>query len=572
MRCEKLGSPLTHILAANNKITMLIKLSIQNYAIIDEIEISFSPNLNIITGETGAGKSILMGALNLILGERADSSVLVNTAKKCFIEGVFQVEQQHNILSFLQEQELDTEEELVLRREIAANGKSRAFINDTPVTLQQLKQLASLLVDLHQQFDTLELGDSDFQRTVLDTLAGNESLLASYKEYFQQWQQVKKELETLQQQKNTFTKEADYHQFLFDELNELALQENELEELDQELKVLSSAENIKSSLNQVYHELRESDQPIVNNLKQLIQQLQPYSSIHKDMEPVIARLQSAQVELQDIAEEIDHLNDGIQYDEKRIEWINQRLNEGYKLLKKHNVQSTTELLHVQATLSEKLQAVLNIDDTILAKEKAAASFLQQATSIATKISTARQQEATPLETEVNRLLSQVGMPNARLKVSVSPAELYMNGADQIEFLFDANKSNRFEPIRKVASGGELSRLMLCIKSLVAASIDLPTMIFDEIDTGISGEAAKQVGMIMKDMAAKRQIICITHQPQIAGKADAHFFVYKDIVQDTVKTNIKLLNNDERITAIARMLSGEKPTAAALENAREMIMN
>lgn len=558
---------------------MLTKLYIQNYAIIDEIEIQFSDRLNIITGETGAGKSILMGALSLILGERADSSVLVNKTKKCFIEGVFSILDKPAVLSFLQEQEFDNDSELVLRREIAANGKSRAFINDTPATVQQLKQLTSLLVDLHQQFDTLELGDSDFQREVLDALAGNETVLQQYKKIFLQWQQTSKELTQLQEQKNAFTKEADYHQFLLDELNELSFKENELEDLDQELKVLSSAEGIKSALNKVFYELRESEQPIVTTIKQLLQQLQPFAELQKDLNGIITRLQSTQVELQDIAGEIDHINDQIQFDEKRIDWINERLTQGYKLLKKHSLQNTHELLTLQEELAKKLEAVLNIDDAISNKEKEAKILYEEAEKLAEQLSVNRQKQLEPLELSVNRLLVQVGMPNARLKVDIKTVALHLFGKNQIDFLFDANQpagqasnNNRFEPIRKVASGGELSRLMLCIKSLVAASIDLPTMIFDEIDTGISGEAAKQVGLIMKNMANNRQIICITHQPQIAGKADAHFFVYKEIVADQVKTNIRLLDTDERITAIARMLSGEKPTAAAMENAREMMRN
>ena len=558
---------------------MLNKLTIQNYAIIEEIEIDFSRQLNIITGETGAGKSILMGALSLILGERADSSVLVNTNKKCFIEGVFSIEDKAEVRAFLEANELDVDDELVLRREIGSNGKSRAFINDTPASLQQLRQLASLLVDLHQQFDTLELGDSDFQREVLDALAGNQSLLQEYQQIFREWHLSVKKLEELKEQKSAFNKEADYHQFLFDELHELSLKENELEELDQELKVLNSSEGIKAALNKVYFELRESEQPIVTTLKQMVQQLQPYDAMHKDLHTLIERLQSAQVELQDIASETDHINDSILFDEQRIEWIHQRLADGYKLLKKHGLQTTTDLLQLQASLAEKLQAVLNIDETIQQLEKQSQQLQEKADAIATKLSAARTKQIQPLEKNVNQLLRQVGMPNAQIKVAVAPIALQPYGKDNIEFLFDANvpagqtnQSNRFEPIRKVASGGELSRLMLCIKSLVAKSINLPTMIFDEIDTGISGEAAKQVGLIMKEMAAGRQIICITHQPQIAGKADAHFFVYKEIVNDAVKTNIRMLNQDERITAIARMLSGEKPTAAALENAREMVMN
>jgi DNA repair protein RecN (Recombination protein N) len=523
-----------------------------------------------ITGETGAGKSIVMGALGLILGERADSSVLVDAQKKCFIEGFFTVDDKKEVWQFLTANDLDLDTELVVRREITANGKSRAFINDTPATLQQLKILASSLVDLHQQFDTLELGDSDFQREVLDALAGNETTLQAYQAIFQQWQSVSKELEALYLRKNNFQKELDYHQFLFNELSELDLKENELEELDTELKMLSNSEAIKSSLNKAYFDLKENEQPVVPLLKQLYQLLQGFAPYHTALPPVLERLQSAQIELQDIAEEIERINDSVNYDEKRIEWINQRLMDGYKLLKKHGVQHTGELLQIQEELEQKLKAVLDMDDHILQKEKQSAGLLAEAGVLAEKISKARQKQIKPLEENVNSLLKQVGMPNAVLKVTIQKRELNATGKDEIEFLFDANKSNRFEPIRKVASGGELSRLMLCIKSLVAESIDLPTLIFDEIDTGISGEAAKQVGMIMKQLATNRQIICITHQPQIAGKANAHFFVYKEIRNNAVKTSIRLLNEDERITAIARMLSGEKPTAAAMENAREMM--
>jgi DNA repair protein RecN (Recombination protein N) len=549
---------------------MLQKLHIQNYAIIDEIEIDFSAKLNIITGETGAGKSILMGALSLILGERADTSVLLKNDKKCFIEGFFSLNDNHAAQQFLNSNELETEHELVIRREIAANGKSRAFINDTPATLQQLKELASLLVDLHQQFDTLELGDSSFQREVIDALANNNNGLVNYQLAYKQWVNAKHELEALQQKKSAFTKEEDYNQFLFDELNELALKENELEDLDTELKLLSNSEGIKAALNKVYFELKENEQPIVSTLKQLSNQLQTFAAYHADVKTIIDRIVSSQIELQDIADEVDRLNDSIGYDEKRIAIINDKMAAGYKLLKKHNVKTTNELLLIQHELEQKLQAVLNIDEAILTKEKETWALENKALQQAEILSKARQAQAKPLADKVNYLLHQVGMPNALLKVDVQETALHLFGKNTIEFLFDANKSNRFEPIRKVASGGELSRLMLCIKSLVAQSIDLPTMIFDEIDTGISGEAAKQVGTIMQGLANNRQIICITHQPQIAGKANAHYFVYKEIKGNAVKTNIKLLNDDERITAIAKMLSGEKPSAAALESAKEMM--
>lgn len=549
---------------------MLQKIHIQNYAIIEEIEIHFSTKLNIITGETGAGKSIVVGALSLILGERADTSILLKNDKKCCIEGWFDVADNTAVQHFFQTQEFDYSNELVLRREIATNGKSRAFINDTPATLQQLKQLASLLVDLHQQFDTLELGDTDFQRSVLDALANQTETIVAYQTIFKQWLQAKQNLAALQNQKASFTKEADYNQFLFDELNELNLQENELENLDLELKTLSNSEGIKGALNKVYHELKESEQPIVTALKQLSNQLHAFASYHAELPTIIARLQSNQIELQDIADEVERLNDHIIFDEKRIAIIDEKMAVGYKLLKKHGVQTTNELITIQHVLEQKLQAILNIDDAIAAKEKETAHLYNEALQKATSISVARQQQIKPFEEKVNGLLFQVGMPNARLKVELKETDLQLFGKDAIEFLFDANKSNKFEPIKKVASGGELSRLMLCIKSLVAERIDLPTMIFDEIDSGISGEAAKQVGSIMKGLAINRQIICITHQPQIAGKADAHFFVYKAMKGEAIQTNIKQLTQEERITAIAKMLSGEQPSAAAIESAKEMM--
>ena len=550
---------------------MLNRLHIQNYAIIDDIDIDFSAKLNIITGETGAGKSILMGALSLILGDRADLSVLQNRDKKCFIEAVFATEKKNNIREFLKSEDLDIEEELVIRREINVNGKSRAFVNDTPVNLDQLRRLSSMLVDLHQQFDTLELGDAGFQREVIDALAAHTALLAKYQSVYQQWVSAAKELDELRGRKEQFTKEFDYNKFLFDELEEAAFHDNELEDADAELNLLSNSEGIKSALQKVSYDLLQGEEPIVPGLKSLFNQLQGYASYHQKIPEIISLLQSAQLELQDIADDVESVGDHVQYDPRRIEELNDRIALGYKLLKKHVVKSTADLLAIKAQLEEKLQAVLNIDELISSKQLAFAAVGDEAAVIAGKLSMNRKKQIAPLENKVNELLFKVGMPNARLKVQISGlSSLSDTGLDKIELLFDANKSNRFEPIRKVASGGELSRLMLCIKSLVAESLDLPTLIFDEIDTGISGEAAKQVGIIMKGLSKKRQVISITHQPQIAGKADAHFFVYKQTQGGTIKTNIRVLSQEERITAIAKMLGGEKPTAAALENAREMV--
>lgn len=552
---------------------MLSRLSIQNYAIIDELEVDFSFQLNIITGETGAGKSIIVGALGLILGQRAESNVLLNKERKCIVEGCFKEESSdQKVIEFLKENELDLHDELVIRREIGPNGKSRAFINDTPVNLSQLNQLSSLLVDLHQQFDTLELGESDFQREMLDALAGNIDALKQYRITFGAAQTANKNLETLKEQKAQFHKEFDYHQFQFNELEEAGFKENELEDLDVELKTQTNAEGIKTALSKAYYALEESDEPVIRQLKTMINGLQQYIEMQADIPNLVQRLQSVYIELQDIADETQRINNHVNSDPATIEKINERLSLGYRLLKKHGVKTTNELLEIKDQLNQKLQAVLNIDDALAKAEKDFAQLISKAEEQASKISEARKKQVGPLETQVNKMLARVGMPNAKLKVEIKKGELSFNGFDAIEFLFDANKSHIFQPLRKVASGGELSRLMLCIKSLVAKSMNLPTLIFDEIDTGISGEAAKQVGVIMKELASSRQVISITHQPQIAGKADAHFLVYKAVKNDAVTTGVRLLDTDERIVAIAKMLSGEKPTTAALENAREMVMN
>ncbi|MBA3674537.1 MAG: DNA repair protein RecN [Chitinophagaceae bacterium] len=549
---------------------MLQQLLIQNYAIITEIKIDFSNKLNVITGETGAGKSILMGALSLILGERADTSVLLQKEKKCFIEGVFKT--QHLLVKdYLKENDFDTVDEIVIRREISPNGKSRAFINDTPVNLSQLKELSSLLVDLHQQFDTLELGDNDFQREVIDALANHSGDINQYRSLYKKYLAEKRQLEAWKQQQSSANKELDYHKFLFNELEEAGFRKNELEEMDADLKVMSNAENIKATLNKIYFELQENEQPVIQQIKSLNNHLQTLLDFHTDITSLIERMHSAQIELQDIADEVDRLNNSVKYDAQKINTLNERLALGYRLLKKHNVQTTGELLAVKDELQQKLDIVLNLEENICKKEKEVNEFYEQAQKIADKISVNRQKQIKPFEEKVNKLLTQVGMPNAKIKVELKTIELNNFGKDAIEFLFDANKT-RFEPLRKVASGGELSRLMLSIKSLVAKSIQLPTLIFDEIDTGISGEAARQVGIIMKDLSNAHQVIAITHQPQIAAKAAAHYFVYKEIKGDKIVTSIKLLNPDERITAIATMLSGERPTASAFENAREMIGN
>ena len=552
---------------------MLHQLSIQNYAIIDELEISFSGKFNAITGETGAGKSIIVGALGLILGQRADSSLLLNKEKKLVVEGLFRSTNGKSISQFLKNNELDEADELLLRREIGVNGKSRAFINDTPVNLSQLQELSQLLVDLHQQFDTLEVGETNFQREVLDALATQLNIVEEFDNLYSEYMQSNAQLEKLLEQKKKFQSEYEYNKFQLEELEEAGFKENELEELDAEIKLLSNAEGIQQTLNKAAATLQEGEDPLLSKLKSVLNELHHFTNVYPDLPAIANRLQSSYIELQDIAREVERLSEQVQYDPAKMEKLNERLSLGYRLQKKHQVQSTEQLLKVQEELSEKLQAVLNIDDAIEKISAKAKDLKSKAEKLAQKISAGRTKQIKPLEEQVNKLLVRVGMPSAKIKVNIDAVPLGKSGIDKVDFLFDANKSGQFQPLRKVASGGELSRLMLCIKSLVAASIDLEAMIFDEIDTGISGEAAKQVGIIMSELADKRQIICITHQPQIAGKANTHFLVYKQsgkTKEAPIRTSIREIKEDERVEVIAKMLSGEKPTPAALANAREML--
>jgi DNA repair protein RecN (Recombination protein N) len=549
---------------------MLLHLHIQNYAIIEEIEIDFSEGLQVITGETGAGKSIIAGALSLVLGERADSAILKHRNRKAVVEAGFRVSHLVEVEKFLTDEGLDRDQELILRREINPNGKSRAFVNDTPVNLDQLRKLCSLLVDLHQQFDILSVGEAGFQLEVVDALALNESLLARYYLLFQQLQLSRRQLEELKLKQAVADKEYDYHHFLFRELEELSLKENEIEEAEILLKKQSHAEAIKSVLNAIHFNMEQSDQPLIRQVRRFSSQLEPFRNYNEKFPEILQRLNSVHIEIQDIAGEIESINNDIRYDPVQIDQLNERIHLGYKLFKKHQVASTAGLIRVREEFREKLSAALNIAEEIRDKELVAESFAKDATVLAHQLSANRRATTPGLEEKVNNLLKKVGMPNARIRIVCSDSSLNARGLDIIEFLFDANKSDRFEPLKKIASGGELSRLMLCIKSLVAQSMDMPTLLFDEIDSGISGEAAKQVGIILKELSRKRQVICITHQPQIAGKGNTHFYVYKDVEDDMVNTKIRLLDAESRIVVIAKMLSGEKPTAAALENARELV--
>ncbi|MCX6211660.1 MAG: DNA repair protein RecN [Bacteroidetes bacterium] len=549
---------------------MLTKLEIQNYILIDQLSIDLSSQLSVITGETGAGKSIIMGALGLILGDRADSSVCRDSAKKCFIEGIFQLSNKEQYATFFKEHEIDLADELIIRREITAQGKSRAFINDSPVTLTVLKELTSKLVDLHQQFDTLTLGDTDFQRTVLDALAGIQKDLINYQSSFTDWKENEKKLQQLILQKENFEKTESYNQHLLGELLELNLQENELENLEQELKFLENAGAIKTQLAASLHLLDSAENPIVQQLKQLANSLESIVKFQPEFANLLDRLKATQIELADIANDLNSWQDKIDFDDQKTANIQERLSIGYNLQKKHKVQSTDELLAIQAQLEKDLTEVLNLNDSIEQLTKLVKEAETKSVTHAKVLTSKREKEMSPLTGNVNKLLHQVGMPNAKIKVSIEEVPYNFYGKDKIDILFDANNTNKFEPIKKVASGGELSRLMLCIKSLVAKSVDLPTMIFDEIDTGISGEPAKQVGLLLQNLGQARQVLCITHQPQIAAKGNAHLYVYKEQKGSTTHTYLKTLNKTERVQHIAQMIGGNPPSKSAMDNAKELL--
>ncbi len=549
---------------------MLTKLEIQNYILIDHLSIDLSNQLSVITGETGAGKSIIMGALGLILGDRADSTVCREASKKCFIEGIFKLTDAKIHNSFFEENEIELNDELIIRREINAQGKSRAFINDTPVTLTILKDLTSKLVDLHQQFDTMALGDTDFQRTVIDALASTQKELAEYQGSFTKWKENEKKLQSLISQKEDFEKTESYKQHLHEELAALQLQENELENLDQELKFLENAVGIKSQLAASIQILDHSDNPIVQQLKQMGHNLESIVKWQPDFASIVGRLKAAQIEIADIASDLNTWQDKIDFDDKKIASIQERLSLGYNLLKKHKVQTTAELLSIAAQLAKDLSEVLNLNDQITELTTLVKKIEKEVVTAAAQLTSKREKQITPLTNNVNKLLHQVGMPNAKIKVTIDEVPYHLFGKDKVDILFDANNTQKFEPIKKVASGGELSRLMLCIKSLVAKSVDLPTMIFDEIDTGISGEPAKQVGLLLQNLGMARQVLCITHQPQIAAKGNAHLYVYKEQKGSTTHTYLKTLDTKERVQHIATMIGGDPPSKSALDNAKELL--
>ena len=551
---------------------MLSEIRIQNYALIEKLVLQTSQGFTALTEETGAGKSIVMGALGLVLGDRADTTVLFDKNQKCVVEALFTDALTEDILVYLAEQDFLTDDsnEILLRRELAPGGKSRAFINDIPASLQQLRQLTAMLVNLHRQFDTLELAESGFQQKLIDSFAGNFSLLKEYSAIFEQWKKADQHWKKLSGQKEAILKEADYNRYLLDELDALSLGVDELEQLAEESDLLNHAEEIKNSLQETTALLQHNETPVIPLLKLITQKLTAAAHHYPALDEQVKRIQSTQLELQDIASELSRMENRMNVDELRMAYIRDRLNEGYRLQKKHQVNSTGALLQIQESLQQKVQQVDNIDSNLAAAEKEATQQYKLAVAKAGALDQQRRKVLEPFAQACNNLLRQVGMPHATIQVVMHETSLMATGNNSIQLLFDANGNQRLEPLEKVASGGELSRLMLCLKSLVAEKMDMPTLIFDEIDSGISGEAAQKTGAIMQQLSANRQVIAITHQPQIAGKADAHFLIYKDSRQGQIKTGIKALSKAERLEAIARMVSGDNLTDAALRHARELM--
>ena len=552
---------------------MLQRLSISNYALIDQLNISFSKELNIITGETGAGKSIILGALSLILGQRAESKYFYNQDKKCVIEGIFDIQDYH-LQQFFVDNDLDYEADTVLRREISADGKTRAFINDTPVNLALLKNLGEQLIDIHSQHATLAINTEDFQLLVLDTLAEHDEVLANYRQSYQQHKLVSKKLHELTSNFERAKAEQDYLQFQFDELEAANLLDGEQEKLEQELKMLEHAEEIKRSLVSINYLLSESEQATIPQVKESNTLLQGIEKYNPEFSIISERLKSVLIELKDINAELESIGQHILIDENRATAIAERLDTIYSLQKKHRVNNTSELLEIRERFAQQLNQLLSGEEEIEELKKQESKLQADLLKLAGILSANRKKHIPELERQVQLSLAEVGMPNAQLKVNQESTMESLNesGTDRIQFLFSANKGQLPQAMNKVASGGELSRLMLSIKSLIAKKTALPTIIFDEIDTGISGEVALKVGNNMQQLAKNMQVITITHLPQIASKMGTHFRVFKDESGPQTLTKISELTSNERVLEIAKMLSGENPGEFALQNAKELLAN
>ena len=551
---------------------MLVHLRIENYALIRHLSIPFNEGFTVITGETGAGKSILLGALSLILGQRADTQVLMDKSKKCFVEGTFKITG-YDLNSFFEQNDLDYEDTLIIRREINSAGKSRAFINDTPVTLSQLKEISEKLVDIHSQHETVELNTYSFQMDLVDDFAGNQQLLKEYKLHFREYMALKALLSALREKEKQSKTDQDYYAFLLNELNEAHLVIGEQTALETELDLLTHSETIKTSLFAASQILQSSEENVTGKLNEVASVLKNIARLHPEIESYLIRIQESIVELKDVASDIEKLHEKVNFDQERIEQINQRLQLIFHLEQKHRVANPDELIKMQEKIAARLNAISHLDTEIAESENIFFTLEKQLFTLANQIVQSRNSVKKPMETAIVSVLNELGMPDSRFSVDQQVGdELTGNGIDKIRFLFTANKGGEMREISKVASGGELSRLMLALKSKVSQRKLLPTIIFDEIDIGISGEIAARMGTILQRMATRMQVIAITHLPQIAGKSENHYYVYKEIENNTTNSAIKILNNKERIVEIAKMLSSELVTESAMKTAKELMQN
>ncbi|MBF0760800.1 DNA repair protein RecN [Dysgonomonas mossii] len=550
---------------------MLRSLYIKNYALIDSLEIDFEPGFSVITGETGAGKSIILGALSLILGQRADIKAIKQGESKCVIEGSFDVSA-YDLRAFCEEKGIEYDSDsYILRREILSTGKSRAFINDSPVSLTDLKELGSQLIDIHSQHQNLLLSDTRFQMQVVDALAGNKELLSRYQQAFHQYKQSEKALAELREAVRKSKEEEDYLRFQIESLTEAALQEGEQEELENELETLTHAEDIKSALFKIHSLLSDDDKGIVLGLKEGLNTSQQLAKVYARSEEISERLQTAYIDLKDLASEMDKLANDVEFNPERLAFIESRLDLIYTLQKKYHVNAVSELLALYEEFKQKIENIESSDQQVEALEKEVHEKSEKVFALAKQLTDSRTSITDSFEKDLTDRVAYLGMPNIRFRSEII-TEKHPNiyGLDRVLFQFSANKNVPLQPVAEIASGGEISRLMLCLKSMIAGATALPTIIFDEIDTGVSGEIADKMGEVMREFGKNMQVLAITHLPQIAAKGKAHYKVYKLDDEHTTTTNLVRLSDEERLTEIARMLSGSTVTEAAIQNAKVML--
>ena len=549
---------------------MLRKLDIQNYAIIQAVRLEFDKGLNIITGETGAGKSILIGALGLCLGDRADTKVLHNDDSKCIVEGSFDLSS-YKLERLFEELDLDYEAITIIRREISPNGKSRAFVNDTPVTLETLRHITENLVNLTSQNETQQLNKEAYQLAVVDATAGHETLLNDYKGRYREFKQVEKQLKNLEENQAKLDQDYDYNQFQLQEIEAAQLEGENLEDLENELATLSHAESIKSQIQNLLHLIDEGETSILSLLNEAFYQLKDIQKFNENIAKLSERIDSSIIELEDLKNEAEDIASNTEYDEERINELSERVNEANRLLKKHQLHSIDELMNLRNELQILCSSKQQNTEEISALQKAHIELKKKLEKAALALRSSRQKASIQVVEDIQNTLHQVGMPEAVFEVNwTEKNDFTLSGKDQVQFLFNANKGFTKQALNKIASGGELSRVLLSIQALLAQKTSLPTLIFDEIDTGISGETAAKVAEVFRKISKKHQLIAITHLPQIAAKAERHFFIYKNDEREKTETKIATLDAEQHVKAIARMLSGQTISEESMNNARSLI--